>query len=273
MDASINNPAGRLHDFLAHCWSNNVAQTRISDVWSEYCQAEDGTVAYAHSIADLLSLPAQIRRALEGAPRSSITPTSFLIAQLPRLDEALSWGFIHQREWISGFLKQYDQGDIARVELMSQMLGGLAPSGVTSGTLTELTDLSEQITNLVTEDDSLESDLRELLLDLANGIQSVVHAYAVRGPEALARERDLLIGRLMSNPALAAKLVDNQRARRLVQRTVIVATAALTFFNLGAQAMDNAPKVIDHVQHVTQLLIPAETSDVKQIDAPPTPAP
>lgn len=263
---ATNDPAGRLHEFLSYCRQNNRHQARVQHIWSEYFAVDLGGVDYANALVAAISLPAQVRTALHSLPLSATTPTAFLVDQLPRLEEALTWGLNNQSAGIGSFLEQYDDADVARVELMSHMLRGLAPAAVTQEVLDEISGLGEQIAHLVDGDETMEPDLRALLLDLANGIRSVVQSYAIRGPEALARERDLLIGRLLSNPDLAAKLRGHKTAYHLVRDTVLVATAALTFFNSGAQAMENAPKVIEHVQHVAQLFTPSDTDPAKQIE-------
>lgn len=279
MDASVNNPAGRLHEFLDHC-SQQSGQIRVSAIWSEYFQTEPESTDYAKALVDVLALPGQLRSALEGAPRSPTTPTEFLVRQLPKVEQALAWGFVNQHEWIGNFNGKYDQGDIARLEMMSASLSGLASSTVTDDVLEEVTDLAEQIAQLVVEDDTLEPDIRDLLLDLSNGLRSVVQSYVIRGPEAIARERDLLVGRLVNNPTLAAKLLGNKKAHHLVRKTVIVTGAVLAFFNTGAQAMDNAPKVLNHLQNITQLFthdggleLVELHGDAKPLEASPTPTP
>jgi hypothetical protein len=271
MDASINNPAGRLHDFLSYCWNNGGARP-LHTTWGSYLVGEEHfEVDYATAIAELSALPNQIRSAVEGLPRNQATPTAFLLAQIPKLQSVLFFGLLNQTGQTTSFNAQYDQGDLARLEMTSEILGGLAPKGVTANVLGEIKRLGAEIAKLLAEDDSLEPDVRDLLFDLSDGIRRIVASYGVRGPESIARERDLLVGRLVNNPQLAARLFGHKEARHLVRDTVLAATVALTFFNTTADAAENAPKMIEHVEKVAEWLAPvgdALHQSTKQI-APP----
>jgi hypothetical protein len=274
MDASINNPAGRLHRFLQYCYNNNE-NVQLHRVWKGYFGDSD-TVRrdYAGTLAEISSLPEQMRSAIEGLPSSKSVPTAFLLSQIPELEGILAWGVLNQTASAAKFNERFGLGDLARLEVVSQILAGSAPTAVTTDVLQEIGSLGLQITELLASDETLESDVRDLLFELSEGIRRTVFSYAVRGPESLARERDLLVGRLVNNPQLAAKLLGHKEARHLVRKTVLAATVAMTFFNTTEQTVENVPKMIQHVEKVAEWLglddnVSPQTS--KQITAPTKP--
>jgi hypothetical protein len=255
MDARINNPAGRLHMFLQHC-SAAQSSVPLAAIWDGYFAHSHSSMDFATAMADLISLPQQMRSAIEGAPAAPTMPTAYLVGQVPKLDDLLRWGMFHLDSPTAHFTGKYDEGDLVRLEMASHTLMGLASTGVTDNVLDEVASLSAALTTLLVEDDLLEPDLRDLLYELSDGLRRVSESYQLRGSVAIARERDLLVGRLVNNPQLAAKLLGHKEATHVVRNIFIVTAAAMTFFNTSADTADNVPKMIDHVSQVVELIAP-----------------
>jgi hypothetical protein len=270
MDARINNPAGRLHIFLEHCLEAPPA-IPLSAIWDGYFSDSYSAYDFATSMADLLSLPQQMRSALQGVPAAPTMPTAYLLEQIPNLEDILRFGMFHLDSPTSAFQKRYSAADLVRLEMASHTLVGVAPGGLSEDVLRDVVSLASELTKLLVEDNSLEPDVRDLLFDLSDGVRRVSESYELRGAVAIARERDLLVGRLINDPQLAAKLLGHKEATHLVRNIFLATAAAVAFFNTSATTADNVPKMIDHVTHVVELILPAGDAVQKQIA--PTPKP
>lgn len=255
MDARVNNPAGRLHIFLEHCHGAPGA-IPLASVWDGYFSDSYSGYDFATSMADLLSLPQQMRSALEGVPTAPTMPTAYLLEQLPNLEEVLRFGMFHLDSPTSAFQKRYSEADLVRVEMASHTLAGVAPQGLSEDVLRDVASLASQLAKLLVEDNSLEPDVRDLLFDLSDGIRRVSESYQLRGAVAIARERDLLVGRLINDPQLAAKLLGHKEATHLVRNIFLATAAAMAFFNTSATTAENVPKMIDNVSKVVEMIAP-----------------
>jgi len=173
---------------------------------------------------------------------------------IPRFEKIITNGALNQQTSSAHFREQFDRGDLAQLEMLSQILSGSAGPSIPDDVLGEISSLAQQVLDLLADDHSIDGGLRELLHELGRGLRDVIDNFGIYGQQGIARERDLLLGRLMSNPDLAAKLLQNKRAAPLVRRTLVVAGIALSLFNAGMEAVDNAPKMVEHVQHLTELV-------------------
>jgi len=267
MEESTEEAAGRLHQFLAFCQTHATGQVRVHEVWSAYFGVDPQSSDYSQLMAGVALLPRQLERQIMGMPDSPLFPKRHLCEQIPDLQRLLSWGVLNQHEWSATFANQYDNGMLARLDMTGAMLKGYSKEVLPDGALSAIAELAEQISILVSETTDMPTGLRELLFELSEGLRRAVLAFKITGSEGIARERDLLIGRLRSNAAIVSELRKNAKATKLVQKVFVATTAALTFFHLGVTATADVPDLMNNLKEIEQLVHPSPEDAQEAQDA------
>ncbi|MDK8172283.1 hypothetical protein QP735_07035 [Curtobacterium citreum] len=113
--------------------------------------------------------------------------------------------------------------------------------------LDTVTSTATELADLLADDDTLEPDVRELLFSLADGLRRSAQTFKMTGAEGVARERDLLVGRLTTNVGLREHVRSHPRAVEVIGRFLTRTTLVASFFTTAVDAGEDVQKIIQAI--------------------------
>jgi len=241
-------PAARLHGLLDYCRRNN-GNHQLASQWGSYLQVSPDSVDYVQALAQMTLLPGQMRAAFATlTDRGVPIPFAFFLEPLPTIEKALAFGVQNQAGPVSQFVQQYSEGQVDRVLSASAILRDYAASKVSDADLLDTVEVTgTELADLLADDDTLEPDVRELLHALADGLRRSVQTYKMTGAEGVARERDLLVGRLRMNTGLSEHVRNHPKVVEVVGRFLERTTMVATFFTTAVDAGVDVQKIIQQI--------------------------
>lgn len=238
-------PAARLHGLLDHCRRNNGSHA-LSQSWSSYLGLDPSSVAYVEAVAQMCVLPDQVRSAFDGLQSKGVSiPYKFFLEPLGELRAALIFGAQNQSGETGAFVQRYTEAQTERVLAASALLAGHSPQPAdASDLLTTVASTADELSALLADDDTLEPDVRALLYSLADGLRRTAQTYNVTGAEGVAQERDLLVGRLATNPGLADNVRHHPEVMTVLVRFLEKTLRVASFFTTAVTVGEDVEKIV-----------------------------
>lgn len=241
-------PAARLHGLLDYCRQNNGSH-QLAGLWASYLEVSPDSVDYVQALAQMMLLPGQVRAAFATlSARKVPVPFWFFLEPLTPIEKALAYGVRNQAGPVSQFVQRYSEGQVDRVLSASAILRDYAASPVPDGDLIDVVETTgTELADLLVNDETLEPDVRELLHALADGLRRSAQTYKMTGAEGVARERDLLVGRLRMNTGLREHVRSHPKVVEVVGRFLERTTVVATFFTTAVDAGEDVQKIIQQI--------------------------
>jgi len=241
-------PAGRLYRLLIHC-KNEARRDSLAGTLAHYFGVESGSAAYLRALSQVVALPEEIRDAFSDLRMRGVhIAMEHFIGSLPQIEGAIAYGVENQNTSTEIFASQYSDADADRVGSASAILQAYSPEPADpSDILTTVIRTSDSLSNLLAEDSTLEPELRTLLYTLADALRRTAQTYKVSGVEAIAEERDLLIGRLSTSPVLREQVRAHPKVKDILAGFLSGTMAAATFFTTAVDAGEDVQKFIQAI--------------------------
>ncbi|WIB65361.1 hypothetical protein [Curtobacterium sp. MCBD17_040] len=238
-------PAARLHGLLDHCRQHSGVQS-LSSTWGTYLEVAPNTVDYVQAVAQLVLLPGEVRTAFANLKNQGVSiPYDFFLEPLPSIEGALAFGVQGQSGQTVDFVLRYSEAQTDRILGASALLKGHAASPVDASSLLEtVASTADDLSALLADDDTLEPEVRELLYSLADGLRRTAQTFKISGAEGVARERDLLVGRLAMNNGLQQEVGRHTKVMDVIARFLRSTAFVASFFTTAVTADEDVEKII-----------------------------
>lgn len=205
-DPLLQNATGRLCRFLEYTHSpHNGGNMTLRQLWSNYLHAADGADLHV-KLGSIVQLPAEAEAEMRDL-RDSPFPLDDLLAALPIASQALHFaGNLDQS--IDHARTLYDNGTLTTLRFASmQIAKEMKPRTVTDEELDEIRVSAQEFLDLVNETNSIDSDLRKVLLEHTYAILKAVDLFKISGSKTLEHELDRLHGHVYRSMNLFAPVV------------------------------------------------------------------
>jgi hypothetical protein len=235
---NLKNPAGRLYEFLNYCANNGQSNGPLLPVFTGYLELpNDLTPTVFRALADLREQPDLFRR--EAAAMTSLPiPMELFIGDVDQVDNALA-RITNFGSQLSELRQHYDAGTLRGLRTASAIFNSASAmtGDIPGDKLGEIRGLVEALVALLTEDDTIDGDLRLLLYRYVDAIRRALDLYKINGIAGLNDVNNLLHGSLHSQPAVVAKVVKNSRLKEVVGG-ILIALNLVTAFGNSAIAIE-----------------------------------
>ena len=242
-------PAARLHGLFDYCKNVASQSSRTGGQWANYLGLDEDSVAYIQALAQVTLLPAEVRSAFEGLRAAGATvPFDFLLEPLSEIEEAIFYGVQTQSSQLSGFTGKYTAArDSINPPPSPRLKAHAGPPVDATDLLDTVAATADDLSTLLADDDTLEPDVRTLLYTLADGLRRSAQTFKMTGSEGIAQERDLLVGRLSTNPGLQRNVRRHSNVVALLVRFLRGTERAASFYNTAVEAGDGVQGMIQSI--------------------------
>ncbi|MBN9169370.1 hypothetical protein [Microbacterium sp.] len=180
------NPAGRILHLVDSTLESGGAEL-LREIWLDYFQVSNET-DYLAALVTVLNVSAEARKQLLALKRTFI-PRDQAVEPFHTFEK-----FVHEYAKVPVAVDQFRKTMQPRRDMLlstSEILDEFYPTAVTSEvTLDRIRNLAYEIATEVTQDGSLDTELRAVLLRYAHNLMRLVDMYKVTGGAALKDEAD-----------------------------------------------------------------------------------
>jgi len=241
-------PAARLHGLLDNCKLGNGG-VRTGAQWAAYLDVDEESVDYIQAVAQLALLPGQVRAAFASLRDTGVTiPYDFFLEPLPAIENAIYYGVQNQSGQLVHFIQRYSDAQVDRILSASALLKDhTAPPVDATDLLSTVASTADELSTLLADDTTLEPNVCDLLYALADGLRRTAQTFKMTGPEGVARERDLLVGRLAASSGLRENVGRHNNVVALITRFLKGTERVSSFFNTAVEAGDGVDNIIQAI--------------------------
>lgn len=247
----LRNPAGRLYLFLKYVKESGVPNGQLLPVVTRYLDLPaQYTPTLFTALADLQSQPQLLREQVEALVEPPL-PVPVLLEELPAAEAAIETIVPALQDQVQNARNRYTDGTLKSLQFTSHVLNNATgmKTPIPDNLLDDVRARAEDLIALLTEDDTLDPDLRKVLFTHADGVRRSVDLFKVSGLEAVLADFDRFLGMLRRQPQVIAEVKEKPTLLDRLQ-------ALLLALNIIAGA-GNAAVAIGHgvegLQELTQL--------------------